>query len=149
MRKCLLVLLVVVAAGGCSKSSTTTTTEPSASAAPSASAMATTGSVHTATDAKLGKILVDANGRTLYVFDKDTAGTIACTDPCTGTWPPLTVTGAQASPSMSGLGTVKRPDGSTQVTYKSRPLYRYSGDTKAGDTNGDGVGGLWHAAKVS
>ncbi len=148
MRKFLLVLLAVVAAAGCSKSSTTTAS-PAESAAPSASAMATTGAVHTATDAKPGKILVDASGRTLYVFDKDTSGTIACTDPCTGTWPPLTVTGAQPSPSMAGLGTVKRPEGTTQVTYKSRPLYRYSGDTKAGDTNGDGVGGIWHAAKVN
>ena len=149
MRKSLLVLLVVVAAGACSKSSTTTTASPSAYAAPSASAMATTGAVHTATDTKLGKILVEASGRTLYVFDRDTGGTIACTSPCTGTWPPLTITGAQSSPSMSGLGTVQRPEGTTQVTYKTRPLYRYSGDTKAGDTNGDGVGGLWHAAKVS
>jgi predicted lipoprotein with Yx(FWY)xxD motif len=49
---------------------------------------------------------------------------------------------------MSGLGTRHRPEGSTQVTYKNRPLYRYSGDTKAGDTNGDGVGGIWHVAKV-
>ena len=149
MRKSLLVLLIAVAAVACSKSSTTTTASPSAYAAPSASAMATTGAVHTATDAKLGKILVDASGRTLYVFDRDTGGTIACTATCTGTWVPLTITGAQPSPSMSGLGTVKRPEGTTQVTYKTRPLYRYSGDTKAGDTNGDGVGGLWHAAKVS
>ena len=148
MRKFLLVLLAVVAAAGCSKSSTTTTASPTESAAPTASAMATA-AVHTATDAKLGKILVDSTGRTLYVFDKDTNGTIACTSPCTGTWPPLTVTGAQPSASMAGLGTVHRPEGTTQVTYKSRPLYRYSGDTKAGDTNGDGVGGIWHAAKVS
>jgi predicted lipoprotein with Yx(FWY)xxD motif len=105
--------------------------------------------VKTTNDAKLGKILVDGTGRTLYVFDKDTGGTIACVDPCTSTWPPLLTSGPMASPSMSGIGTVKRPDGATQVAYKGRPLYRYSGDTKPGDTNGDGVGGLWHAAKVS
>ena len=152
MRAFAIALLVVAAAAGCSKSSTTTTPYSSTapSAAPTASAMAASAAaVHSTTDAKLGKILVDASGRTLYVFDKDTGGTIACTAACTGTWPPLTTTGPQASSSMSGIGTVQRPDGTTQVTYKSRPLYRYSGDTKAGDTNGDGVGGIWHAAKVT
>ena len=146
MRRFALAFVVFAVAVGCSKSATTTTpsTAPTASAAASSSV-----TVHTTTDAKLGKILVDGSGRTLYVFDRDTGGTIACTAACTGTWPPLTITGALPSPSMSGLGTVQRPDGATQVTYKSRPLYHYSGDTKPGDTNGDGVGGIWHAAKVT
>ena len=146
MKRFALAFVVLAVAVGCSKSSTTTTP----SAAPTATAMASSAvTVHTATDAKLGKILVDGSGRTLYVFDRDTGGTIACTAACTGTWPPLTITGSLPSPAMSGLGTTKRPDGTTQVTYKSRPLYHYSGDTKPGDTNGDGVGGIWHAAKVS
>jgi len=147
VRTFLLALAVVAAAAGCSKSSTTTTASPAESATPVPAASGV--AVHTATNGTLGTILVDANGRTLYVFDKDKRGTIACVDPCTGTWPPLTTAGPLASPAMSGLGTVHRPDGGTQVTYKSRPLYRYSGDTKAGDTNGDGVGGIWHAAKAS
>jgi predicted lipoprotein with Yx(FWY)xxD motif len=147
MSRYVLALLLVAATGACAKSSTTTTA-PSASASAAASAAAT-GEVKTATNATMGKILTDASGKTLYVFDKDTATTIACVDPCTGTWPPLTTSGPMASPEMSGLGTRQRPDGTTQVAYKNRPLYRYSGDTKAGDTNGDGVGGIWHVAKVS
>src|SRR2546427_13082841 len=126
MRTYLLIALLVLGAGACAKSSTTSAT-PSA-ATPSAAATASAApavTVHTA-GSSLGKILVDANGRTLYVFDKDTGGTIACTDACTGTWPPLTTSGPQASPAMSGLGTTQRPDGTTQGTYKSRPLYRYS-----------------------
>jgi predicted lipoprotein with Yx(FWY)xxD motif len=149
MSRYVLALLLVVATGACAKSSTTTEPSASASAAASAAPAATTGEVKTATSATMGKILTDASGKTLYVFDKDTATTIACVSPCTGTWPPLTTSGPMASPAMTGLGTRQRPDGTTQVTYKNRPLYRYSGDNKAGDTNGDGVGGIWHVAKVS
>jgi predicted lipoprotein with Yx(FWY)xxD motif len=149
MRTYVLVLLLAFAVGGCAKSSSGPSASAHATAAASVMPAGVTGQVHTATNPTLGKILVDSTGRTLYVFDKDTATTIACVDPCTGTWPPLTISGPLPTPAMSGLGTRKRPDGTTQVAYKNRPLYHYSGDTKAGDTNGDGVGGFWHVVKVS
>lgn len=150
MRYLAAVVLVVVA-GACAKSSTTTSTTSAApsglpaSAAPSASAMAST-TVHTA-DSSLGKILVDSSGKTLYHFDKDSPTTIACTGSCADTWPPLLATGTPTG--AEALGLIKRPEGTNQVTYKGMPVYRYAGDAKAGDTNGDGIGGVWHATKVS
>jgi predicted lipoprotein with Yx(FWY)xxD motif len=106
--------------------------------------------VATADNAKLGKILVDAQGMTLYFFDRDANGTIACVGACATKWPPFVTTGAPAAPSgVTGIGTASRPDGTTQVTYKTHPLYRFSGDAKAGDTNGDGFAGIWHAGKVT
>ncbi|HZQ26798.1 MAG TPA: hypothetical protein VFA94_03765 [Acidimicrobiales bacterium] len=135
-----------------STSATTTTAAPTTAAPTTAAAAATVG---VATDAKLGKLLVDAQGFTLYRFDNDKNGTSACTGGCASKWPPLTLaTGvtkpvASAGVTASDLGTITRADGSTQVTYKGQPQYRYAPDTKPGDTTGDGVGGVWHATVVS
>jgi predicted lipoprotein with Yx(FWY)xxD motif len=106
--------------------------------------------VRTKTVGSLGTVLVDARGMTLYHFDKDKAGKIACVGACTTTWPPLTISaGASVPTTPAGLSSVSRPDGSKQIAYQGKPLYTYSGDTKPGDANGDGFAGLWHAAKVS
>src|SRR6266852_3739701 len=93
-------ILLVALAGACAKTSTTTTastTPAGGEATPAASASATPaamgGTVHVATDAKMGRILVDKAGLTLYHFDKDKPGAIACTGACTSTWPPLLTTG--------------------------------------------------------
>ena len=103
--------------------------------------------VATKTTAK-GSVLVDASGMTLYRFDKDSGTTIACTAACAGTWPPLTApsgtTTVAAAAGIDQLALVARPDGGQQVTHANHPLYRYSGDTKPGDVNGDGIGGVWH-----
>lgn len=143
-------LVLVLAIGACASNEETTspavTAPAEATAAPSASAAA--GTVSTASNAKLGTILVDAQGRTLYTFDKDTGDTIACTGACATRWPPLVVTSGEPT-GVPGLATAKRPDGTTQVTFNGKPLYRYSADAKAGDTNGDGFGGVWHVAKPS
>jgi predicted lipoprotein with Yx(FWY)xxD motif len=135
-----LAMLLVV--GACAKSATDTSASPT----PAAPATASAAALHTADNAKLGKILVDGSGRTLYFFDKDANGTIACVDACATRWPPLA---SQGTADVAGLGTTKRPDGTSQVTYRGHPLYAYSLDTKAGDTNGDGFAGVWHAAKVT
>jgi predicted lipoprotein with Yx(FWY)xxD motif len=96
----------------------------------------------------LGQTLVDAEGRTLYAFTKDKGGKSSCYGDCEATWPALTV---QGSPSAgdgveaSLLATTDRKDGSAQVTYKGMPLYHFSGDQQPGDTNGQGVGGVWFA----
>jgi predicted lipoprotein with Yx(FWY)xxD motif len=102
-------------------------------------------------DSSLGQILTDADGLTLYTFANDTAdsGTSACTGGCVNAWPPAAVTGEPSGPDeLTGeLGTITRDDGTTQVTYNGLPLYRFVNDTAPGQTNGEGVGGLWTVAK--
>lgn len=101
----------------------------------------------TATDAKLGSILTAANGMTLYAYAKDGTNKSNCTGACAANWPPYTIASAaelNALADISGtLGTTARADGSLQVTYKGTPLYFYVKDAKAGDTTGEGVGGVW------
>jgi predicted lipoprotein with Yx(FWY)xxD motif len=100
---------------------------------------------------KLGTFLVDNQGRTLYLFQKDKTSKSTCSGACAANWPPLLTTGkASASGGVRKglLGTTKRSDGKTQVTYNGHPLYRFSGDTKPGDTKGQGLsafGARWYA----
>ena len=99
----------------------------------------------------LGKVLVDAQGRTLYLFEADTGPMSACDGACASAWPPLTTTGKPTGgPGLmaSKLGTTKRSDGSTEVTYNGHPLYTYVGDSAPGQTNGQGLddyGAEWYA----
>jgi predicted lipoprotein with Yx(FWY)xxD motif len=103
-----------------------------------------------AANENLGKILVDSQGRTLYLFRRDSGTKSACTGACAIEWPPLRATG---KPTVGGgatasiLASSARSDGKPQVTYNGHPLYLFSGDQKPGDTNGEGVnafGGLWY-----
>jgi predicted lipoprotein with Yx(FWY)xxD motif len=90
----------------------------------------------------LGKVLVDSRGRTLYLFKKDTAGKSRCSGSCAVNWPPLLATGrptAGTGIKASKLATTKRSDGKTQVVYNRHPLYRFIGDSKPGNTNGQGL----------
>ena len=99
---------------------------------------------------KLGTVLAASNGMTLYTNKKDTLTKSACDSACASIWPPLLVTaGAPAAPSgLKGtLGTVTWSDGTIQVTLNGQPLYLYAGDFKSGDANGDGIDGIWAAAK--
>lgn len=125
----------------------------SASQSPTASA---TGSVVSAASSpKLGKIIVDSRGLTLYDFRKDEGGKSACYGSCAGIWPPLLTKGAPqvgGGAAASQLGTDKRKDGTVQVTYAGRPLYTYVGDKKPGDTAGNAItefGASWHALRQS
>jgi predicted lipoprotein with Yx(FWY)xxD motif len=139
-------LLVAACGGGGGKTATSGTTA-SSTTAPAAARP----TVNTSSNAKLGSILVDTSGRTLYVFDKDTGGKIACVASCVSIWPPLLVNpGTNPAPGAgvtAAIATVHRPDGGLQVTLAGRPMYVYSGDSAPGDTNGDGFGGIWHAAR--
>ena len=98
----------------------------------------------------LGKFLVDSQGRTLYLFEKDTGTKSMCSGACASVWPPSTPSGrpkAGANVDQGLLGTTAGSDGKTQLTYNGHPLYRYVGDQAAGDTNGQGLtqfGGGWY-----
>jgi predicted lipoprotein with Yx(FWY)xxD motif len=98
---------------------------------------------------QLGEIVVDSMGRTLYLFQKDAGTSSACTGACAVQWPPL----AAASTPVAGTGleaaqvaTIRRQDGTSQVTYNGHPLYSFAFDQKPGDANGQGItafGGAW------
>lgn len=165
------VLSFVLAACGSSSNSTSTTTTGSGGSTPTAtssssgggrygypttaptpSATAATGStgalIHTATATIKGTsetILTNAQGMTLYYRTSDTA-TSVCSGGCASFWPPLLATGASApasSASLPGkLSVVSNANGS-QVAYNGHPLYTFSGDTKPGQTNGEGLMGVW------
>lgn len=100
----------------------------------------------------IGPVLVDAQGFTLYRYDKDTKNTSsACAGSCATAWPPLLgrPSGAAAMMFVGKFGTITRPGGMIQATYKGHPLYTYAGDHAPGQTNGNGSGGTWHVLKVS
>jgi predicted lipoprotein with Yx(FWY)xxD motif len=98
-------------------------------------------SVGTASSGTLGTFLVGPDGKSLYLFEADTTSKSTCSGACAQGWPPLTSNGSPVAGSgvtQSLLSTSQRADGSTQVVYNGHPLYNYTGDTKAGDTNGEG-----------
>ncbi len=99
----------------------------------------------------IGPVLADAKGFTLYWYAKDTAMTSACTGSCTTAWPPVTGMPAAAMGFrlVGKFGTIKRANGVLQATYKGHPLYTYAGDSAPGQVKGNGVGGVWHAFKVT
>ena len=93
----------------------------------------------------LGTFLVDGKGRALYLWEADHGSTSTCTGACAQAWPPLTITGPpKASGAVRGslLGTTKRADGSREVTYAGHPLYLFAGDSRAGQTTGEGSNGF-------
>ena len=103
----------------------------------------------------LGRLIVDGKGRTLYLFERDTSRRSACSGQCAQFWPPLLTHGtpsARTGVKQSLLGSIRRTNGAHQVTYAGHPLYRYVGDSKAGQTNGEGsqeFGGGWDALAPS
>lgn len=140
-----LAVLAVVAAG-CQQDSPEITQEETESLeeAQSSPAEATVAVI----ESSLGVILADSQGKTVYLFTNDSGPESTCYDACQERWPPLLVTGdpqAGEGADQALLGVSARRDGSSQVTYNGHPLYLYSGDEAAGDTNGQGVGGVWFA----
>ena len=103
------------------------------------------------TSTNLGDVLVDRQGRTLYLFERDSGPTSACTGACAVNWPPLRARGAPlvgSGAKSSDIGRTARPDGISQLTYNGHPLYTFVNDKKPGDTNGEGInafGGSWFA----
>ena len=141
---------LAVAVAGCGGSSSygrsaTTTPQPKSAAGPSVKLASTS----------LGKVLVDSRGRTLYLFEADKGTMSTCSGACASVWPPVTTTGKAtggAGVRASELGTTKRADGTTEVTYNGHPLYAYAGDTAPGQTNGQGIdqfGAEWYALSAA
>ena len=101
---------------------------------------------------KLGTFLADAQGSTLYLFEKDGKDTSNCYDQCEANWPPLFTTGASGAGdgvTATLLGTTTRKDGKTQVTYNGHPLYYFGKDQNPGDVNGQEVGNVWYVVSAS
>ena len=90
-------------------------------------------------------MMTDANGMTLYIFDKDSGGASACYDDCAAKWPPYLARAGEAA--GKGWSQVARKDGAMQWAYDGKPLYHFKGDHAKGDHMGDGLGGVWHMLK--
>jgi predicted lipoprotein with Yx(FWY)xxD motif len=103
----------------------------------------------------LGRVLVDARGRTLYLFEADRNAKSACYGQCAADWPPFLTSGTAIGSSQvkNGLlSTTKRKDGTLQVVYAGHPLYFFGADTNAGQTKGEGInhfGGSWFAVNAA
>jgi predicted lipoprotein with Yx(FWY)xxD motif len=121
----------------------------SAIAAPMALATGSKTVAGEATAPKLHKtVLTDTKGLTLYTLVGETHGKFICTSAaCLQAWPPLLVARGTTPKGPVQLGTIKNPEGKTQVTYKGMPVYTFEGDSKKGEANGEGLKdvGVWHA----
>jgi predicted lipoprotein with Yx(FWY)xxD motif len=146
--------VIALVAAGCGGDSGGGGNSAAASAPPkTASGQAAT--IGTASEGNLGTILVDSQGRTLYLFQKDSGTKSACFGACASAWPPLRDSGKPTVGSeltAALVGTTTRSDGMPQVTYNGHPLYLFSGDEKPGDTEGQGstaFGSPWYALNSS
>ena len=141
-------LAVALACSDSEPAPTPTAAAVAPTSVPSESTTDTIGSKSTVTVAahpQLGTILVDGEGRTLYLFTRDEGSTSSCTAGCAQTWPPLLASLEVAGKGVQAdlLGTIDRADGSSQVTYNGHPLYNFSGDQEAGQARGQSTGGMW------
>jgi predicted lipoprotein with Yx(FWY)xxD motif len=137
------IAIAACGSGGSSKHTTTGTSAPAASSAHS-SASASSGSVDLA-KSSLGPILINSEGRTLYLWQADTGTKSTCTGACASAWPPLVTTSTPTAGSgvtSSLLGTSRRTNGTEHVTYNGHPLYLFAGDTASHQTNGQGSNGF-------
>lgn len=147
-------LVVPAAAAGLAALAACSSSGSSSSSSPTGASSAASGSAEAAAvglkTASIGgvTVLTNAKGFTLYTFAPDTATTSACNGACAGTWPPQTALVTVKGP----YSTIKRSDGSTQLTFNGHPLYTFTGDTAPGKASGNGVnafGGLWHEVPAS
>jgi predicted lipoprotein with Yx(FWY)xxD motif len=151
----LAVPLAAVVVAGCGGGNDNSGNSNSATVAPAKTVSSNASTVGLAKNDKLGKVLVDANGNTLYLFEKDTKGKSMCSGACATDWPPLTASGkptAGDGADQAAIGTTMRSDGKSQVTYNGHPVYRYAGDTQPGEANGQGLnafGAEWYAVGKS
>lgn len=158
-----LLLVVAIALAGCGGGDGTTAsaepageektvTSPSAETKPATPKKGAWGVAFGASSEKLGIIIFDLAGHTLYTFSKDKGGTSSCYGACAKKWPPALTEGkpeARGEAVAAKVGAIKRKDGTRQLTYAGHPLYTFSGDRSA-EVNGNGVtafGGEWYAIR--
>ncbi len=144
--------LLIAACGSSSSGSTTSSAAGTQPAAQTSSSSSGAVVVKTASNS-LGTILVDSQGMTLYHLSGEQNGKFICTSSaCVGVWHPLIAPSSGAPGGEVGsLGTVKRPEGTVQVTYKGTPLYTFTGDQQSGETKGQGIKdvGTWSVVTTS
>jgi predicted lipoprotein with Yx(FWY)xxD motif len=145
------VSLLVTACGSSSSSNTTSSAASTQPAAQTSSSSSSAAVVKSASNS-LGTILVDSQGMTLYHLSGEVNGKFICTSSaCLGVWHPLIAPSTGAPSGIGSLGIVKRPEGTSQVTYKGTPLYTFTGDKQPGETKGQGIKdvGTWSAVTTS
>jgi predicted lipoprotein with Yx(FWY)xxD motif len=145
--------------GGSTAAAPASASPPAAadSSAPSAPAAAAggTASLNLAARGDLGQVLVDSQGRTLYLWEADSGSTSTCSGSCASAWPPAVVTGtptAGAGLNASLIGTTKRDDGSMELTYNNHPLYLFIGDKAPAAAKGQGssaFGAPWYVVNAA
>jgi predicted lipoprotein with Yx(FWY)xxD motif len=141
--------LIALTAAGCGGDDNGGGTTAASESSNTASGQAAT--IGAQSEGDLGTILVDSNGLTIYLFEKDSGSKSACFGGCAAAWPPVRASGKPTAGSglnASLIGTTPRSDGAAQVTYNGHPLYLFAGDQSAGQTNGQGLtefGGSWFA----
>ena len=146
------IVLVALAVAGCGGDDDD---QKTAAAGPPKTTGGGSATIGVANAASLGRILVDSQGRTVYLFRKDTGATSTCSGECAVDWPPVTTRGKPkvgSGVTASEVETTSRSDGKTQVTYNGHPLYLFEGDNGAGDTNGQGVtafGARWYVLSAA
>jgi predicted lipoprotein with Yx(FWY)xxD motif len=139
--------MALAACGGGATPTPAATNGPTPMPTPGETAAA--GATVAVANSAVGRIAVDGEGRSLYLFTQDAqgGGRSTCNDACAEGWPPLVVDASTLPTAGEGvtgpLGTSTRDDGSTQVTLGGWPLYYFAGDTVTGDTNGQAVSGVW------
>ena len=141
--------IVLIALAGCGSSNTSASTARRSATPPTTTPPAPP--TVAVGNSGLGNILVDSQGRTVYMFGADSGTTSACTGACAAAWPPVQATGTPTAGNGANaalVATTSRSDGTNQVTYDGHPLYTFTGDHQPGDTNGQGLvafGGTWSA----
>jgi predicted lipoprotein with Yx(FWY)xxD motif len=160
-RAILTTVATLVLVAGCAQAGTGASSAPTAAPTTAASSAPTAAVspgasggvayvVTVANDAKLGAYLTGEDGKSLYLLGTDSSGKSTCANDCAANWPPFTLDAGETVSAGSGvtgtIATFTRDDGSTQVTINGLPLYYFAGDTAAGQTNGQGIGGKWYVA---
>ena len=142
----------VLAVAACASSSSSSTSAPASSTPAAGSSSGASGTTLQTRTINGTQVITNSAGFTLYWFAPDTSTTSKCTGSCATYWPPVKGPDTAGSGVTGTLGTITRPDGTTQETYDGHPLYTYVGDTAPGENKGNGQnlsGGKWYEVTVS
>jgi predicted lipoprotein with Yx(FWY)xxD motif len=145
-------VIAVLLVAACASSSSSSTPAATSTAAAAGASSGSSGTALASRTINGTLVVTNSAGDTLYWFVPDTSTTSKCTGSCATYWPPVKGPATAGSGVTGTLGTITRPDGTTQATYDGHPLYTYVGDHAPGQNNGNGLnlsGGVWHEVTVS